>query len=71
MYALLLDAEYHRLDDELGDLIENESSVSARSAHVRRRADRAEELQAFRRAITALRTELSARRDGASSTALD
>jgi hypothetical protein len=62
-YALLLDADYHRLE---GELLESGPSVADRSAHVRRLAERAEELEAFRRAVVALRRDLGADRDSES-----
>jgi hypothetical protein len=58
VYALTLDAERHRLDDRLLELVEIESSVAERRALVRERDEIAEELMALRQAITALREQL-------------
>jgi hypothetical protein len=53
-YALTLDAECHRLGERVLELATQESSSAERRAVVRERAERAEELSAFRRVIRAL-----------------
>jgi hypothetical protein len=58
MYALTLDAERHRLNDRLVELVAIESSLAQRRAVLRERDEIAEELTALRRAITALREQL-------------
>jgi len=57
-YALLLDAEYHRMGDRLNALARADRPPSAWSQLFRERADLAEELEAFRGAIAELRREL-------------
>lgn len=53
-YALKLDSECHRLGERVLELATRESSSAERRAVVRERAERAEELSAFRRFIKAL-----------------
>jgi hypothetical protein len=57
-YALTLEAEHHRLEDRLLELAGNESSTAERRAVLRERDEISEELNAFRRAVTALRDQL-------------
>jgi DNA repair exonuclease SbcCD ATPase subunit len=58
VYALTLEAERHRMDDRLHELVEIESSVAERRALLREREEIAEELTALRRLITALQDHL-------------
>jgi hypothetical protein len=57
-YALLLDAECHRMGDRLSELANETAPGTDLSTLVRQRADLAEELEAFRGAIAELRREL-------------
>lgn len=52
-YALTLETECHRLEVRVLQLAQQESSASERRALVRRRAEIAEELSAFREVISA------------------
>jgi len=61
-YALLLDAECHRMGDRLTELVETEASPADLSRLVRQRADLAEELEALRGATADLRRELELKR---------
>ena len=62
-YALTLDVECHRLDDRMLELAQQDSSASERRDLVRKRAEMAEELSAFRRVISALASTLAARQE--------
>jgi hypothetical protein len=62
-YALTLDVECHRLEDRMLELAQRESSAAERRALVRERAEMAEELNAFRRVISALARTLAARQE--------
>ena len=62
-YALTLDVECHRLEDRMLELAQQDSSAAERRALVRERAEMAEELNAFRRVISALASTLAARQE--------
>lgn len=62
-YALTLDVECHRLEDRMLELAQRDSSAAERRALVRERAEMAEELNAFRRVISALARTLAARQE--------
>ncbi len=53
-YALTLDVECHRVESSVLELADGESSAADILAVLRKRRELAEELQAFRCAITAL-----------------
>lgn len=59
VYALALDAEYHRLDDRLLELAKAEAEAADLGAVLRQRDDVAAERDAFRRALTALRDHVT------------
>lgn len=56
-YALTLDVECHRLDDRVLELAQQDSSASERRAVVRKRDEIADELSAFRQAISELQQQ--------------
>ncbi|MFZ0975572.1 MAG: hypothetical protein WAN22_25335 [Solirubrobacteraceae bacterium] len=58
MYALTLDAEYHRLDDRLLELANTEPSTAELGTVLRERDEIAAEREAFRYAVVALREQL-------------
>jgi hypothetical protein len=58
MYALTLDAEYHRLDDRLLELAKTEAGTVELGTALRARDEIAAEREAFRRAMHALRDQL-------------
>jgi hypothetical protein len=60
-YALTLDTECHRLEVRVLELAQQESSASERRALLRKRAEMAEELSAFREVISALHEQLPQR----------
>jgi hypothetical protein len=57
-YALSLEAEHRRLEQRLLELAGNESSAAERRAVLRERDEISEELNAFRRAVMALRDQV-------------
>jgi hypothetical protein len=57
-YALTLEGEYHRLERRLVELAGRESSADERRAILRERDEISEELDAFRRAVMALRDQI-------------
>jgi hypothetical protein len=58
-YALTLDAEYRRLDDRLFELASSDPEVEAVRAVLRERKEIDAERDAFRRAVTALREQVT------------
>jgi hypothetical protein len=58
MYALTLDAEYHRLDDRLLELANTEPATAELGTVLRERDEIAAERVAFRYAVVALREQL-------------
>ena len=59
VYALSLDAEYHRLDDRLLELANTEPAAAELGTVLRERDEIAAEREAFRHAVVALREQLS------------
>jgi hypothetical protein len=58
VYALSLDAEYHRLDDRLLGLANTETAAAELGTVLRERDEIAAERDAFRHAVVALREQL-------------
>ena len=58
VYALSLDAEYHRLDDRLLELANAEPAAAELGTILRERDEIAAEREAFRHAVVALRDQL-------------
>lgn len=58
VYALSLDAEYHRLDDRLLELANTEAAAAELGTVLRERDEIAAEREAFRHAVVALREQL-------------
>jgi hypothetical protein len=57
-YALNLDLEYHRLDERLLELVDGESASDEVREVLRERTQLAEELKAYRAAVTAFRDQV-------------
>lgn len=65
-YALTLDVEYHRLDDQLLELAKSDSEADELRAVVRERDEVGAQREAFRRSVDALREQAAQAADGGS-----